>query len=57
MALKDTAFQRAFNEHLYHELNLERYELAKTGSNLFNHPERTNNGRYFALALAVIAAE
>jgi len=46
-----------FDPELYHELNLERYELAKTGKIQFNHPEGTHDDRFWATALAVYAAE
>jgi len=46
-----------FDADLYHELNVERYELAKTGKILFNHPEGTHDDRFWAVALAVLAAE
>jgi len=43
------------DEDLYKELNVERFELAKTGKILFNHPEGTHDDRFWALALAVYA--
>lgn len=46
-----------YDEKLLRELNAERYELAKTGRLLFNHPEGTHDDRFWALALAVYAAE
>ena len=46
-----------FDPDLFHELNVERYELGKTGKILFNHPEGTHDDRFWALALAVYAAE
>jgi len=46
-----------FDADLFHELNVERYELGKTGKILFNHPEGTHDDRFWALALAVYAAE
>jgi len=36
---------------------VERFELGKTGKLLFSHPEGTNDDRFWALALAVYAAE
>jgi hypothetical protein len=44
-----------FDEVLYHELNIERFELSKTEKILFNHPQGTNDDRFWALALAVYA--
>jgi hypothetical protein len=46
-----------YDPDLFHELNTERYELGKTGKLLFNHPEGTHDDRFWALALAVYAAE
>ncbi|MDH5363447.1 MAG: hypothetical protein OEY99_05710 [Aigarchaeota archaeon] len=46
-----------YDPDLYHELNVERYELGKTGKILFNHSEGTHDDRFWALALAVYAAE
>ena len=44
-----------FDEDLYGELNAERFELAKTGKMVFNHPEGTHDDRFWSLALAVYA--
>lgn len=46
-----------YDEALYHELNVERYELAKTGKIQFNHQEGTKDDRFWAIALAVCAAQ
>jgi len=46
-----------YDGELFHELNVERFELGKTGKILFNHPEGTHDDRFWALALAVTAAE
>jgi hypothetical protein len=46
-----------YDGELLHELNVERFELGKTGKILFNHPEGTHDDRFWALALAVTAAE
>ncbi len=46
-----------YDSELFHELNVERHELAKTGKLLFNHPEGTHDDRFWALALAVYAVE
>jgi len=46
-----------YDPDLYRELNNERYELGKTGKILFNHPEGTHDDRFWAVALAVTAAE
>jgi ribosomal protein L37AE/L43A len=46
-----------YDPPLLHELNAERYELGKTGRLLFNHAEGTHDDRFWALALAVHAAD
>jgi hypothetical protein len=46
-----------YDPDLYAELNVERFELGKTGKLLFSHPEGTNDDRFWTLALAVYAAE
>ena len=38
-----------FDPDLFHELNLERYELSKSGKLLFNHPQGTNDDRFWAV--------
>ncbi len=45
-----------YDEDVYHELNVERYEQAKTGRLLFNHAEGTHDDRFWALALAMDAS-
>jgi len=42
-----------YDPDLYAELNVERFELGKTGKLLFSHPEGTNDDRFWATALAV----
>ena len=46
-----------FDRELLDELNVERYELSKDGKIRFSHPEGTHDDRFWALALAVYAAE
>ena len=46
-----------YDGELLHELNVERFELGKTGKILFNHPEGTHDDRFWAVALAVTATE
>ncbi len=45
-----------FDQDLINELNVERYELTKTGQNQFSHPSGTHDDRFWALALAVYAS-
>jgi len=40
-----------FDPELFNELNVERYELGKTGKILFHHPTGTHNDRFWALAV------
>jgi len=46
-----------YDPGLFSELNVERYELSKSGKILFNHPEGTHDDRFWALALSVYAVE
>ena len=46
-----------FDPELFNELNVERYELSKSGKLLFNHPQGTHDDRFWALALSVYASE
>ena len=46
-----------FDRDLLDELNTERFELTKTGKITFSHPNGTHDDRFWALALAVYAAE
>jgi len=46
-----------YDRSLLDELNVERYQLTKTGRFIFSHPEGTHDDRFWALALAVYAAE
>ena len=46
-----------FDPDLFYELNVERYELSKTGKILFNHPQGTHDDRFWALSLAAYAEE
>lgn len=45
-----------FDMDLINELNVERYELTKTGQIQFSHPEGTHDDRLWAFALAVYAS-
>ena len=46
-----------YDPDLFAELNVERFELGKTGRVLFSHPAGTHDDRFWALALSVYAAE
>lgn len=50
-------FRMPFDRETLDELNVEKYELTKTGKISFSHPEGTHDDRFWALALAVYAAE
>ena len=45
-----------YDRELIDELNVERYELTKTGHYNFFHPEGTNDDRFWAFVLAVYGA-
>lgn len=45
-----------YDRSLINELNVERYELTKTGKIAFSHISGTHDDRFWALALAVYAA-
>jgi len=52
--LKDE-FKLPYDRALINELNIERYELTKTGKIGFSHPEGSHDDRFWATALAVYA--
>lgn len=45
-----------FDREVVNELNVERYELTKTGHIQFSHPEGTHDDMFWSVALAVCAA-
>lgn len=45
-----------YDVDLINELNIERFELTKTGQIQFSHPEGTHDDRLWAFALAVYAS-
>ncbi len=45
-----------YDSELINEMNVERYELTKTGQMQFSHPGGTHDDRLWALALAVYAS-
>jgi len=55
--LKEGLLTLPYDRDLLDELNVERYELTKAGRITFSHPEGTHDDRFWALALAVYAAE
>ena len=46
-----------FHRETLDELNVEKYELTKTGRITFSHPHGTHDDRFWALAQAVYSAE
>jgi len=44
------------DQDLIAQINVERFELTKTGQIQFSHPEGTHDDELWALALAVYAA-
>lgn len=55
--MAENIFHMPYDRETLDELNVERYELTKTGKISFSHPEGTHDDRFWALALAVLAAE
>ena len=55
--MQEGLLKTPYDRDLLDELNTERYELTKTGKIAFSHPEGTHDDRFWALALAVYAAE
>ena len=45
-----------FGREMMNEMNVERYEVTKTGQIQFSHPSGTHDDRLWALALAVYAS-
>jgi len=50
-------FKLPYDRALINELNVERYELTKTGKIRFTHPEGSHDDRFWAIALAAYATE
>ncbi|NIR14168.1 hypothetical protein GWN63_00425, partial [Candidatus Bathyarchaeota archaeon] len=44
-----------YDNGLIQELNVERFQLTKSGKIKFSHPEGTHDDRFWATALAVYA--
>lgn len=55
--LSEGVLRIPFDRSLLDELNLEQYELTKTGRVTLTHASGTHDDRFWALALAVYAAE
>ena len=55
--MSEGTFRMPFDRETLDELNVEKYELTKTGKISFSHPDGTHDDRFWAVALAVLAAE
>jgi len=55
--MTEGALRIPYDRSLLDELNIEQYELTKTGKITYSHTEGTHDDRFWALALAVYAAE
>ena len=53
--MEQQALALYYDTDLFAEINVERFELTKTGQIQFSHPEGTHDDRLLALALAVYA--
>ena len=53
--MQNQLFTYPFNVDLTSELNVERFELTKTGQIMFSHPDGTHDDILWAVALAVYA--
>ena len=49
-------FKLPYDRDVINELNLERFELTKSGKIKFSHPDGTHDDRFWAVALAVAAS-
>jgi len=54
--MQNQLFTYPFDVNLTSELNVERFELTKTGQIQFSHPEGTHDDILWAVALAVYAS-
>ena len=54
--MQNQLFTYPFDVNLTSELNVERFELTKTGQIQFSHPEETHDDILWAVALAVYAS-
>jgi phage FluMu gp28-like protein len=55
--LQEHSLRLPYDRDLLDELNVEQYTLTRAGCILLDHPEGTHDDRFWALALAVYAAE
>ena len=55
--LQEGVLRIPYDRSLLDELNTEKYELTKIGKITYSHPEGTHDDRFWALALAIYAAE
>jgi phage FluMu gp28-like protein len=55
--LAEARLKLPYDRSLLNELNIEQYELTKTGRISFTHASGTHDDRFWALALATYAAE
>jgi len=55
MVMQDKRLLIPYELELTSELNIERFELTKSGQVQFSHPDGTHDDRLWALALAVFA--
>jgi phage FluMu gp28-like protein len=53
--METDALSLYYDQELVGQINVERYELTKTGQILFSHPKGTHNDELWALALGVYA--
>ena len=55
--LQEATLHIPYDRHLLDELNVERYQLTKTGKIALDHPPGTHDDRFWATTLATYAAE
>jgi len=55
--LREATLHIPYDRHLLDELNVERYQLTKTGKIALDHPPGTHDDRFWATALAAYASE
>jgi predicted HTH domain antitoxin len=55
--MEKNALKLPYDRELLHELNVEKFELSKSGHITFTHPSGTHDDMLWALALAVYASK